>query len=456
MIVPRSRLVLGVGLMVVPLATMAGAVPATLALSGSLIVVLLGFALLDAFLGFRRMDGIRVELPEVVRLSKDREGAIELCIRYDGMGAKCLRLGLPFPREIFSANEDLFAALPKKGAYSRLLWPCKPLKRGRYTLDKCYLEVASPLGFWSIRAVTATHTEIHVYPSLFAERRHMAALFLNRGPLGIHAHRQVGKGREFEKLREYGVGDSFEDIHWKATAKRRYPITKVFQIERMQEVYVIIDASRLSCRRTELLVDGSPSGSDIRNDSQTTVLERFVMAALAMGLAAERQGDLFGLLTYSDRVQTFVRAKNGAAHYNICRDALYTLQPQEVAVDFRELFAFLGLKLRRRAFLVFLINLDDCVLAENFVGNVDLICRRHLVLVNMLRPKRAKPLFSGPEVESLDEMYQGLCGHFLWSDLRELEKVLWQRGIRFSLLDNEKMCTQLVSQYTAVKQRQLL
>jgi hypothetical protein len=103
-----------------------------------------------------------------------------------------------------------------------------------------------------------------------------------------------------------------------------------------------------------------------------------------------------------------------------------------------------------------LINLDDCVLAENFVGNVDLICRRHLVLVNMLRPKRAKPLFSGPEVESLDEMYQGLCGHFLWSDLRELEKVLWQRGIRFSLLDNEKMCTQLVSQYTAVKQRQLL
>jgi len=32
-------------------------------------------------------------------------------------------------------------------------------------------------------------------------------------------------------------------------------------------------------------------------------------------LAAEQQGDLFGLLTFSDKVQKFVRAKNGKTHY---------------------------------------------------------------------------------------------------------------------------------------------
>lgn len=284
----------------------------------------------------------------------------------------------------------------------------------------------------------------------------MAALFLNRGLGGMHAHRQIGKGREFEKLREYIPGDSFEDIHWKATARRRYPITKVFQIERMQEVYVIVDASRLSARRTELSGGGCSSESGTLGGSQTTVLDRFVTAALVMGLAAERQGDLFGILTFNDRVQHFVRAKNGKAHYNACRDALYALQPQGVTTDFDELFTFLALHLRRRAFLVFLTNLDDFVLAEDFVRNMDLICRRHLVFVSMLKPNGVRPLFSGPEVESVDDLYRSLGGHFLWCSLHGLEKVLHRRGVRFSLLDNEKMCMELVSQYTGIKQRQLL
>jgi len=185
-------------------------------------------------------------------------------------------------------------------------------------------------------------------------------------------------------------------------------------------------------------------------------LERFVTASLIMGLTAERQGDLFGILAFNDRVQHFVRAKSGKAHCNACRDALYTLQPQGVTPDFDELFTFLALHLRRRAFLVFLTNLDDLVLAESFVRNMDLICRRHLVFVGMLKPDGVRPLFSGPEVESVDDLYRSLGGHFLWHSLHGLEKVLLRRGVRFSLLDNEKMCMELVSQYTGIKQRQLL
>src|SRR5207249_4933492 len=100
-------------------------------------------------------------------------------------------------------------------------------------------------------------------------------------------------------------------------------------------------------------------------------------------LASEQQGHLFGLLTFSDKVQKFVRAKNGKAHYAACRDALYALQPQIVTPDFDELCSFIRLRLRRRALLVFLTALDDPVLAESFVRNMDLIRRQHLILVNM-------------------------------------------------------------------------
>ena len=175
-----------------------------------------------------------------------------------------------------------------------------------------------------------------------------------------------------------------------------------------------------------------------------------------LGLAAEQQGDLFGVLTFTDKVQRFVRAKNGKAHYSACRDALYTLQPQLVSPDFDELCTFIRLRLRRRSLLFFLTALDDAQLAESFVRNVDLIRRQHLVLVNMVQPAGVRPLFTHPGVATLDQVYQELGGHLQWQKLRELEKVLQRRGVQFSLLQNERLSAELVSQYLNVKRRQLL
>jgi uncharacterized protein (DUF58 family) len=175
-----------------------------------------------------------------------------------------------------------------------------------------------------------------------------------------------------------------------------------------------------------------------------------------MGLAADRQGDIFGLLTFDDRVRKFVRAKNGRAHYDVCRDALYTLQAQSASPDFTEVFTFIASRIRRRALLIFLTNLDDPVLAESFTANIDIISRKHLVLVNMLKPVGAEPLFSDSEVDSLDGIYQKLGGHLVWRHLRETEKFLQRHGIGFYLLQNENLCTDLVSQYLTVKRRQLL
>ena len=468
MIVPQSRLLLWTGVVGLPFAAVAALVPEAAVLAGLFIALVAVAALLDAALAQGSLDGIRVELPAVVRLSKDRPGAIEVQITNERQRAKRLRLGLPLPREIHSPDEDLWTMLPAGSQRSRLAWSCTPLKRGNYPLESCYLEAASPLGLWAVRAKQPARAEIRVYPNLLTERNSVAALFLNRGSFGAHAQRQVGKGRDFEKLREYVHGDGYDEIHWKATAKRGRPVTKVFQIERTQEVYVIIDASRLSARSTLVAGGGSrvansPDGhapSNLQpptyNPPSATVLERFITAALVLGLAAERAGDLFGLLTFSDKVQKFVRAKNGKAHYAACRDAIYALQPQIVTPDFDELCAFLRLRLRRRALLIFLTSLDDPMLAESFVRNMDLICRQHLILVNMLQPPGVRPVFSNPNVTSLDQVYQHLGGHILWHKLCELEKVLQRRGVRFSLLDNEKLSAQLVTQYLNVKQRQLI
>ena len=104
----------------------------------------------------------------------------------------------------------------------------------------------------------------------------------------------------------------------------------------------------------------------------------------------------------------------------------------------------------------FLTSLDDPVLAESFVRNMDLIRKQHLVLVNMIQPPGVEPVFTNPNVATVDQLYQHLGGHLQWTKLRELETVLKRRGVQFSLLNNERLSTELVSQYLNMKRRQLL
>jgi len=212
-------------------------------------------------------------------------------------------------------------------------------------------------------------------------------------------------------------------------------------------VYVIVDASRLSAR--EVAEPGVPG-------ARVSTLERFINAALVLALAAERQGDLFGMITFSDRVHEFVRARNGQAHYSLCRDALYTLHPQIVTPDYDELFAFIRTRLRRRALLVFFTALDDPLLAESFAHNAGLVCRQHLLLVNMIQPAGVRPLFSDASVTRVDDLYRELGSHIQWQNLLELGKKLKQQGVHFSLVQNEKLSADVVTQYFNVKRRQLV
>ena len=394
-------------------------------------------AVCDAWRSRSTLAEISVELPEVARLQKGRESLLSVRIRNPGMDGRMIRLGLAFPREIASSSEEILTELPAQSEFSALDWPCCPAKRGQYRLDRCYLEASSPLGLWAIREARQIRCELRVYPNFMDERKHVAALFLNRGHAGIHTQRQSGKGRDFEKLRDYIPGDSYDEIHWKASAKRGRPVTKVFQVERTQEVYVVLDASRLMAR------DGA-------------LFERCITAGLLLGVAAEQQGDAFGMISFSDRVLHFARAKAGRAQFDTCRDMFYRLKPQGVTPDFDELASFIRTRLRKRALLVFLTALDDPAISESFLHSMDLICRQHLILVNMLRPPSAQPLFADAALSNTDEIYGKLGGHLLWHDLRELEKVLQRRGVRFSLLEKETLSARLVSQYVNVKAMQLI
>jgi len=440
-IVPRPRLLFWVGAAGLPLATLAAAGPAVESTVAAIAGLFIVMVLADAAWARRRLAGLAVGLPPVVRLIRDRAGSFDVELRNPAGRALGVRIGIAFPPGIETPHPDIAVDLPRGAPAVRLAWPCRPRRRGSFRIEGCRIECASLLGFWAARRAAPASMEIRVHPDLRAEGRAMAAVFLRRSPAGTHAHRQVGKGREFEKLREYISGDGLDEIHWKATAKRGRLVTKVFQVERTQEVYVALDASRLSAR---------PSG-----DPPSPALERYVTAALSLAIAAQHQGDHFGLLTFSDRMIGFVRAGGGRGHFALCRDALLALEPRLVAPDFEEAAIFVRRRLRRRALIVVLTDLDDPVLAEDFTRASDLLRRQHLILVCMPRPEGARPLFAGTEPSHIDDLYRALAGHIAWHHLRERQRQLGRQGIGLSLLD-QAFAAGVVSDYLAMKQRQAL
>jgi uncharacterized protein (DUF58 family) len=443
MILPTGRLILFAAVILPPFAALAAVWPPAATIAALLVCGLVLVALLDAWRAPAALRPLRVEAPAFARLHKNRPGAFELKFVREAGGLRHVRVGCALPATIASSCEIQDVELPVEATAATVAWPCTPTERGLFHLDALVLETVSPLGLWTFRERRTLALELRVYPDLTAERQRVAALFLRRGLLGVHAQRSAGQGREFEKLRDYLPGDSLGDVHWKASGKRSHLVTKVHQIERSHEVYVIIDASRLSAR-------------PVAGDLAVPTLERYVTAALILGAAAERQGDQFGLITFSDRVLTFLRARNGQAHFDTCRDKLYTLQPQPVTPDFEELCAFLRTRLSKRALLIFLTALDDPFLAESFVTSTQLIARQHLLLVNMMRPGGVRPVFENASAQRLDDLYGELGGHLQWEKLRELERVLGRRGIRFALLDPVMIAAELVKQHADVRQRELV
>ncbi len=452
MLSPSNRLLIYTGLIGIPLFTVLGMTGMSLSLMAGLGLLLALVVALDAPSALQLLQRITVKFPELVRTTKGREFDLDIVLTNPGLTCDFLRIGLSFPPELRSEAMILALTLSSVSERHEVRWKIKAMERGNFQFQHCYIEGASRFGLWQGRKTLSCQSEVRVYPDLSREKNVLAPLFFRRGAIGVHRVRQIGKGREFEQLREYAPGDGYEDVYWKGTAKRRFPVTKMFQMERTQEVYVAIDASRRSARRLDRLTE------EVDDDLVAkTQLERFIQAALVLALAAEQQTDKFGLIIFSDKVQRLIPARSGRSHYDTIRDVLYTLKPAVVSPDYDDVFIHIGNRLRHRGLLLFLTDLGEPWLAESFVEGVSLISRRHVVLTHMLGQREVAPMFSkGDRAESDDDLYSKLAGQMMWNDFQETTRLLKQRGVHLTSSLQENLVADVVSEYLRVKKRQLI
>ena len=147
---------------------------------------------------------------------------------------------------IFQQRNISFRVQLQANEGKQICYHLRPTSRGIYGFGQIRVFVTGRIGLLSRRYTCGEEQDIKVYPSyLMLHRYELLAMSDNLTELGIKRIRRVGHHTEFEQIKEYVKGDDYRTINWKASARRHELMVNVYQDERSQQIYSVIDKGRV-------------------------------------------------------------------------------------------------------------------------------------------------------------------------------------------------------------------
>jgi uncharacterized protein (DUF58 family) len=323
---------------------------------------------------------------------------------------------------------------------STVSYAIQPSRRGDAELGAVYVRYQSPFQIAERWALAHTEQKICVYPNLEEARQQSVYLIRSRQIEMEKRHTRIrGAGREFESLREYREGDEFRDICWTAAARRGKLVTRLFQIERSQTIWLVIDAGRLMRARTAGL----------------SKLDVSVNAALSLAEVALGTGDRVGLLAYGRQVQKRMLPYRGSAHLRQMIQQLAYVHEEGLEGDHLQAVSALLSTQKRRSLVVWLTDFPETAMTPEVIDAASEAASRHLVLFVVIgQPDLAALAASEPD--SVTNMYRTTAAQEALHRREVLLGKLRQRGALAVEVRSAMASATVVNSYLQVKQRNLL
>ena len=347
-----------------------------------------------------------------------------------------VRLRDSLPAGVHAPGEEEELALAARGV-ARLTVPISGAIRGQFDLGPVALRVRTRAGLVARRLRWQLDDSILVTPSIASVRRfRLLALQHRLYEAGVRAVRRRGEGRSFASLRDYVVGDDPRHMDWKATARRRKPITREFTVEQSQTVFCLVDSGR---SMTQL------AGAFTR-------FEHALSATLVLTDVAASAGDRVGTLVFDDEVRAFVPAQRGQAALRALRNALIPVQATLTEPDYAAAFRFLATRQRRRSLIVFFTDVIDARASRTLIAHVARSAARHIVVVVALR-NDAITAAAAPSGGNETSLYESAAAEELIA--ARAEAIERMRGAGVTVLDVSPtgMTAAVVNRYLEIKAR---
>lgn len=395
-----------------------------------------------ALIDLRRMPApgsLRVTRAWSEALTIDAPAEATLVVRNGGgadVSVRCTDYGHPLLRR--DAVTIVLEVAPGAEAAGR--YTVVPRQRGDIPLGPAVLEWRTRWNMAERWATAPIEQTVRVYPDLGEGRRESLFLIRSRQvALEKRRARHTGGGREFESLRDYRPGDDKRDVCWTASARRARLVTRVYQPERSQAVWMLVDAGRLLRAR---------AGSQ-------TLLDHAVRSALTLAQVAMASGDRIGLLAYGRRVQRRLPPGRGGGHLRAVVEALAAVQAESLEADHAGAAAEVLRVQKRRALIVWLTDVAETAGVPDVIEQTMTMAPRHVVVFAVMRQPEVRALAAGVPSSAAD-MYRVLSAQETIERREALLYGLRQRGVLVVEGTPAEFSAGVVDRYLEIKARGLL
>ncbi len=310
-----------------------------------------------------------------------------------------------------------------------------PRRRGAYRFGRCEVRLKTRMGLLARQLRFDIPQPVKVYPNLKRLRSYQLQAQKHRlTEIGVHPTRLRSMGLEFESLRAWVPGDELRRIDWKATARRAYPITREYDIEKSQHIVICLDLGRVMLSELEGM----------------TKADHAVNAATLLAHVASCHGDWVGVFAFSAKPILFAPPRK--SQFRAVLEALYGLQPERVESDYAACFLEAAVRLRKRALVVLLTDVTDPDSSARMRRHIGLLTRRHVVLCAALSDYELYKLAERTPEEPRD-LYERTVACELLRDRRRALAALRQRGAAAFDASPENLSPALLNHYLEIKAR---
>jgi uncharacterized protein (DUF58 family) len=338
---------------------------------------------------------------------------------------------------VFQIRDLLFKLEMHRRDDKVLHYSLRPVKRGVYSFGHINVFASTKVGLISRRFKAGEPFNVKVYPSYILLKQYELQASSNQlKQYGNKKIRKIGQQLEPDQIKDYVKGDDYRIINWKATARRSKLMVNVFQEEKAQNVYCLIDKGRT--------MQSAFKGM--------TLLDYSINASLALSYVAMLKGDKAGLLTFERTSDTMLPASRNPKQMHLILDALYAQKTAFAESDFQSLYQQVDKQIKNRSLLLVFTNFDSVPAMQRQLLYLSLLAKRHSVLVIFFENAELQAL-SKLQPTNKEEAYETVIAEKLEYEKMGIVQQLRQHNILSLLTHPHDLTVNVINRYLDMKVR---
>lgn len=395
--------------------------------------------LLDVFLLFRMKQPVRCRriTPRLMNLGD--EHLIRMEINSDAQRELYFEVIDELPEQ-FQLRDFFVEFKLKPGDQKIIEYSLRPLVRGEYTFRNINVYIHSSLRLVQRRLVFDQKTVLPVYPSIIQMKNMALQVFSGiTRQSGIRRLRRLGHSYEFEQIKNYVSGDDYRSVNWKATSRRRELMVNHYVDEKSQQIYSVIDKSR-----SMMLPFGGLS-----------LMDYAINTTLALSNVILKKDDKAGLITLSDKIDSFVVAERNRVQLKRMLDALYKQEESDFESNYDLLYTSIRQNIHVRSLLFMYTNFESMYALDRVLPILRKLNKLHLLVVVFFENTEVKDFMNQP-AGSIRDIYTKTIARQVNAEKAQIAFRLRQFGIQVVYTPPEELSINTINKYLELKARGMI